>query len=149
MTKLEKPEITKVMMVSCISKGKGKYAKMDKEHFVFKENFKNGSEKLTNFILPLSNVEIYQYEMHSEIHVKFTKANMSKVKKKYSRIAISFTNDPRCNHAVDYSDMGCARLVYKLWEVETYLKGLNTVIFRSKGNVIREFTVPDRVRWFQ
>jgi hypothetical protein len=144
-----KEEITKVIMIAGVWKGKRFKESLinpDERLQINQEKIDSGLLDYHNFIIPLQNFEIKEHEKFKEVTFEFPSNLLKKLKKKYYYIAISLTDDPRVEHAIDWSDLGCFRMVYKMSNVKIE-KNKNKVRFVTQDYLFKDLTIPDRVRW--
>jgi hypothetical protein len=143
----EKKEITKVMLLSLAYYVKEKKIKtMSSFLGLGGKSFSEVEEEVEhyeNYILPLDNFEMIEEE---HIHRLVLKGKGLKIpKRKYIRATLSLSNDARMTWASDWSDLGCFRLVYKLFFPKIKVVG-HRLIIESKTRD-RDLTIPDRTRW--
>jgi hypothetical protein len=128
-----KPEITEIIYITVRQKGKLTH----EHHIIPLQNFwLEENDGRTAFMFP---------KVPKEIRDRL-------VRGKYDQMAISLTDDPKCEHGLDWSDMGCFRLVYKLVNPTITLhkkSGLKFLIDEKKkgSHWDRDITVADKVRW--
>jgi hypothetical protein len=149
-TEREKPEITKSMLLTFVpasGKSEEELAKL----------FLSSEEEYTmvNHIIPLVDFTL----VDDGKKTVFTLPEVPKalhhhmfLNGKYDRCAIALTDDPRVEHALDWADLGCFRLTYKMAfpQVKKKGKGLQIVVKSRPGfsRWNRDITCPDRRRWF-
>lgn len=152
---MKKKKITEVMLLTLVYNAKEKELK--KMSFLgigghTYSTVEKTVEKYENFVLPLDNFDVIEENTQNLLVLK-TDEELKIPKRKYVKAALSLTNDPKVTWAGDWSDLGCFRLVYKLFKPSiTVMK--NKIIISSPRNEEkkdygkdRDLTIPDRTRW--
>jgi hypothetical protein len=149
-TENEKPEVTKSMFLTFVPASGKSELELTKEFLA-----DNEGGLMMNYIIPLVDFSLTDDgkktvfelpEVPKELHApQFLNG-------KYDRCAIALTDDPRVEHALDWGDLGCFRLTYKMAfpQLKKKGKGLQIIIKSRPGfsRWNRDITVPDRRRWF-
>ena len=137
----EKPNITQIMMIALTRDFKWTYSTADG----YSANASD--EEHERFIVPLKNFSFLETDDLNTLTVPVPKEVKAKFKK-YKRVTLSLTNDPRVTWASDWSDLGCFRLVYKLYNAKVEIKGNKLIVTspRKEGDPgrDRDLTIPDR-----
>ena len=151
----DKQEITKVMLLTLVYNVKERKTRKIPGLSGLGWNYEGVEEtveKYENFVLPLENFDVIEENTQNLLILK-TDEELKIPKRKYVKAALSLTNDPKITFAGDWSDLGCFRLVYKIFK-PTINVMKNKVIISSVRNEEkkdygkdRDLTVPDRVRW--
>jgi hypothetical protein len=108
-------------------------------------------EVYNNFIIPLSNFRVVQYETYIDVTIKevpLKVLNKLAYKRKYIRGAICLCTDPRIEHCADWSDLGCFRFLFKMNKpkISREDKGLKFRIdfVKGEGTIGKDIFLPDR-----
>jgi hypothetical protein len=141
----EKKEITKVMLLSLAYHVKKntvvpRRTELGEDIMAVKDE---KVEEYFNYVLPLDNFDMIEEDKCNRLILKVKDIKLPR--KKLIRATLSLSNDARMTWASDWSDLGCFRLVYKLFDPKLKLEGNKLIIEASRRD--RDLTIPDRTRW--
>lgn len=131
-SKKQKPEVTKSIIITAITKKAKETAK-----------FLDPEDTYKNIIIPLTNFGFIEYEEYSDFYIK----TFIKLPKKIDRIAISISTDPKLEHAGDWSDLGQFRLVFKILDPIVSYEDNKTILKFTKNKFQQDLWMPDRVKY--
>lgn len=115
---------------------------------------------IETFIMPLSDMEVIEYSdgfLELSFDVLDKKILTAIKSKRYPKVALSVSDDPRVESAIDWGDLGRFRMVYKM--VNAFLKKQGnriTLRVRVKQKVngvdihgyMQDLWIPDKRRWY-